>query len=207
MKTGMESSPRRWSLFDAIAFLTGGEYRPPPADGWETTDKNLRDRELSGMEYCVYLMYFSVMRDAGKASLRRRNFINSPTTLDTFLEWKAVRGKRAKDMVKRQRESFQTFLDTGYSLKRVLLENFAELSAPVMFDLCLQNREVAGDEWDRAMGRCAEKAFIYALGCPEYLWYCPYLDEDLNKGDDSELRRKITEAGGVTTPPVPTKPV
>lgn len=209
MRTGTAGSQPAWDLYDAIAFVSGGAYRPSPKPSWEKAQAFLTEQGYNGMEYVVWLVHYSDCPkhdpETGEffplAVLKKANYIAADRVLGCFQDWKQKRPQQIKGTAARQFRSYREYVDVGYPLRRILLENLAELSAPVMCELCLRERACAGDVWDTAMDKYAQKAYMFALGCPEYLWFCPVLAADLKKGDDSELRRKIAEAGGATAPP------
>lgn len=140
MKTGTENLLPQWNLFDAVAFCTGGAFRPPFSTKWTDTDTFLRENEYTGMEYAMYLMHFSELREKGKSVFTATNFIGSPRVWALFVEWKEKRPKEVKQLCVRQRQKYKNFTSTGYPVDRVLMDNMAELASPVLVEVALQKR-------------------------------------------------------------------
>ena len=199
MKTGMECSLPRWDLFDAVFFMTGKQHRPPPTEAWTKTANWLERRGYTGMEYATYLTCYSELKYKKTAALRLTNWLTAPSTLEKFKEWKDGRPSEVRRLAMNQTKKFLGFVDQGFPPRRIFMENMAEVAAPVMAELALRWRD-QGDNalWMDVLDKCSNQAFLWLLGCPEYLGFCPRVKRDLEKGEESELRRSITEAGGTT---------
>ena len=199
MKTGMECSLPRWDLFDAVFFMTGKQHRPPPSEAWTRAAKWLETRGYTGMEYVTYVTQYSELAHKKTAALRLTNWVTYPSTLEKFQQWKEDRPKQVRRLAINQTKKFLEYVDQGFPPRRVFMENMAEVSAPVMAELAFRWRD-EGDRtlWKSVLDRCANQAYLWLLGCPEYLGFCPRVERDLEKGEDSELRRSIIEAGGST---------
>jgi hypothetical protein len=195
----MACSLPKWDLFDAVFFMTGKQHRPPPNEAWTRAAQWLDARGYTGMEYVTYLTQYSELKHKKTAALRLTNWVTHQGTLDKFQTWKDGRPKKVQRLAMHQTKKFFEYLDQGFSPKRVFMENLAEVSAPVMAELALRWRD-EGDRglWKDVLDKCANQAYLWLLGCPEYLGFCPRVQRDLEKGEESELRRSITEAGGST---------
>jgi hypothetical protein len=164
------------------------------------TDEFLKENGYTGMEYALYLMHFSELSYKGQAVFKMANFVASPKVWDLFTTWKEKRPREIKQRCILQREKYANFISTGYPKKRVLMSNMAELASPVLVEIALQERKGGNEIWKEVLDKYAFNAYMCILGCPEYLWFCPALEKDLRKGEESELRRKINVTDGATAP-------
>jgi len=203
MKTGTEDLLPRWDLFEAVEYLTGGAYVPHfKSASWNYANDWLRRRKYTGMEYCFYAVYYSVCSDAKQAVLHRKGFMCSQDTLDSFEEWKRKRPVVVRDLVTSQRLEAKSHINSGYPLRRVLMEDFVSLAPVVRLELALGVR----DDLDElslcidVMEKFAAYAYELVLGSPEYIWFCPRVKADLAQGENSEFKRSAKNGVGPTAP-------
>lgn len=166
---------------DAIAFFTGGRWRPSSLPGWDVLNLDLEKDGICPYEYCYYIVHV-YPRTTGLPSLQFLNTLRLPETIRLFKEWKKEQRTEVTANLESQKVRLDGFREAGIPVRGLLFNDLEMICAPLRIDYAIRHMKDPSE----IINTYRDEAIYMMTGCSEYALQCPLAAEALHlskKGD------------------------